>query len=63
MAPQPTTVQIVPAGGPSTQFGSSFEVTRSAEGRQIGRTHRLKISGFSSLISDTSSIIAEKKMP
>lgn len=56
-----TTVQSVPGVGPSIQFGSNCDVTRSGVGKQIGRTHRLNVSGFSSRNNATSLIIAKVK--
>lgn len=53
-----TTVHIVPGAGPTIQFGSSLDVTRSGDGKQIGRTHRLNNNGVSSRKSDTSLTIA-----
>lgn len=58
---KPTTVQIVPGGGPYIQFESNFEVTRSAEGKQMGLTHRLNSKGVSSFISEISSNMATIK--
>lgn len=51
---------MVPGSGPLVQFSSNFVVTRSGEGKQIGLTHRLNISGCSNRNNDTSLIIANK---
>lgn len=56
-----TTLHTVPGAGPNIQFGSSLEVTRSGEGKQIGRTHRLNNNGVSSRKSDMSFTIAVRK--
>lgn len=55
-----TTVQRVPGGGPYFQFSSKVDVIRSGVGKQIGLTHRLKMSGFSNRKSDKSFTISAK---
>lgn len=55
-----TTVQVVPAGGPNIQFPSKAELTRSGDGKQIGRTHRLYSNGLSSRKRAKSFVIAVK---
>lgn len=54
-------MQNVPGAGPCIQFASNRDETRSGDGKQIGRTHRLNDNGFSKRNSDTSFNISETK--